>query len=204
MKASFFAILIVAAPAYLLAQNVDLTVSADRLQASQRADIAAQRDTVNATFSLQQKACYQFFSVNACLDEAKQTQRDALADLKRQEISLNDADRKRKAGLKSQSIGEKLAQERPASHAATRLRPAEKSDTSAVDKTAARNASQGRQTRQQEKQAERAEKAAQAPGRRAEYEARIEAARVRQLANEQKALKARQSASAPIPLPIPK
>ena len=64
---------------------------------AERMRISAERTRLEAAFALEETACYKRFWVNNCLDELKVRSRDALADLRRQEIVLNDDARKAKA-----------------------------------------------------------------------------------------------------------
>jgi colicin import membrane protein len=75
--------------------------------AAQRARIAGERDQAEGEFNARQKLCYLKFAVNDCLNAAKAQRREKLADLRRQEISLNDAERKRKAAERSGSLEER-------------------------------------------------------------------------------------------------
>lgn len=77
--------------------------------AQQRARIAADRAEVEANFKAQEKACYNKFGVNDCLSKARALRREALADLRRQEVSLNDADRKLKGAERQREIEERSA-----------------------------------------------------------------------------------------------
>ncbi len=88
----------------------DVSSDAERLR------ISAERSRLEAAFALEDTACYKRFLVNRCLDEVKVRRRDALADLRRQEIVLNDEARKAKAAEQLQktedkSTPEKLQQE---------------------------------------------------------------------------------------------
>ena len=74
--------------------------------AAQRARIAAERAQVETRFRTDQKDCYGLFAVNDCLNAAKARRREAMADLRRQEISLNDAERKRKGAERQRQIEE--------------------------------------------------------------------------------------------------
>lgn len=65
-------------------------------EAEQRAWIADRRASFDAQFKAQEIACYQRFAVNDCLIASRQTQREVMADLRRQEILINDAQRKRR------------------------------------------------------------------------------------------------------------
>jgi colicin import membrane protein len=75
--------------------------------AAQRVRIAGERGQVEAEFNARQKQCYLKFAVNDCLNLAKSQRREKLADLRRQEISLNDAERKRKAAERAGSLEER-------------------------------------------------------------------------------------------------
>lgn len=61
-----------------------------------RARIAAEREQLQLRFAQQERACYQRFAVNDCLREARGQQREALAQLRRQEIALNAEARQRR------------------------------------------------------------------------------------------------------------
>jgi colicin import membrane protein len=79
---------------------------------AERARLKAQRNKVEAEFTAQEKACYGKFAVNDCLDAARAKRRDAVGDLRRQEIALNDVQRKRNAAERRHSIDEKNAAQR--------------------------------------------------------------------------------------------
>ena len=65
--------------------------------ARERARIRQEREAAERRFAEREKACQLRFAVNDCVHEARQQRRDVLADLRRQDILLNDAERKRKA-----------------------------------------------------------------------------------------------------------
>jgi hypothetical protein len=65
--------------------------------AGERARIAAERAEANRVHDAQVAHCYTLFAVNTCLEQARNLRRDRLADLRRQEVALNDAERKRAA-----------------------------------------------------------------------------------------------------------
>lgn len=79
----------------------------DEAERAQRARIAAERSQANAAYQAEEKACYSKFAVNDCLNDAGRRRRAVLADLRRQEISLNDEQRKRRAAEKLRSIEER-------------------------------------------------------------------------------------------------
>ena len=66
-------------------------------EAAEHARIRKERDEAQASFKAQDMQCYQRFAVNDCLGEVRAQRRVLLAELRRQEISLNDAQRKRRA-----------------------------------------------------------------------------------------------------------
>jgi colicin import membrane protein len=66
-------------------------------------------------------ACYQRFAVNDCLLDSRRARREVMADLRRQEVSLNDAQRKRRAAEQLLRSDEKrLARAQPLNLAAGR------------------------------------------------------------------------------------
>ena len=78
----------------------------------ERERISAERSRLEATFTREDTACYKKFLVNNCLDEVKIRRRDALADLRRQEIVLNDEARKSKGAEQLQKIEDKSSPEK--------------------------------------------------------------------------------------------
>ena len=79
---------------------------------AERLRISADRARLEAAFALEDAACYKRFLVNNCLDEVNVRRRDALADLRRQEILLNDQARKAKAAEQLQKTEDKTAPEK--------------------------------------------------------------------------------------------
>lgn len=77
-------------------------------EAGQRAWIADTRATYNAQFRAQEIGCYQRFAVNDCLIESRRTEREVMADLRRQEILINDTQRKRRGAQQILRADEKL------------------------------------------------------------------------------------------------
>jgi colicin import membrane protein len=65
--------------------------------AQEHARITAQREQTQARAAEAEAACYQRFAVNGCLGKVRSERREVLSDLRRQEIALNDAARKRRA-----------------------------------------------------------------------------------------------------------
>lgn len=79
---------------------------------AERLRISTERARLEASFVLEDDACYKRFWVNNCLDEVKDKRRSALADLRRQEIVLNDQTRKARAAEQVQKTEDKSAPEK--------------------------------------------------------------------------------------------
>jgi len=71
--------------------------------------IRQERAAALAEFTARDAQCYQRFAVNDCLADVRKLRRDVLADLRRQELSLNDAQRKRRAADQLLRSDEKAA-----------------------------------------------------------------------------------------------
>ena len=122
-KFVFFATFMIAACAIstdVLAQNAPVNtseiassnLSVEKLQEqllAERQRIAGLRAEAVAGYASQRKDCYQRFSVNSCLTEARDAHNAQITDLKRQEISLDDSERKRKGIEKIQRIEDKAS-----------------------------------------------------------------------------------------------
>lgn len=80
---------------------------------AERSRIASERQQVEARFKAEETACYQKFAVNDCIDAGRAERREKLADLRRQEISLNDAERKRKGAEQVQRMEDKQKDQVP-------------------------------------------------------------------------------------------
>jgi colicin import membrane protein len=81
-------------------------------EAAELARINAQRERAEAEFAAQEKACYSRFAVNDCIEAARKRRRDALAELRRQEVALNDAERRRRADERLRDIEARQAEQR--------------------------------------------------------------------------------------------
>lgn len=82
------------------------TADAERLR------IGTERAKLEASFTLEDTACYKKFLVNNCLGEVKIRRRETLADLRRQEISLDDQERKIKGAEQIQKTEDKASPEK--------------------------------------------------------------------------------------------
>lgn len=72
-----------------------------------RVGIDNRRQQLQAEFAVEVAACHQNFAVNRCLSEINTKHREAMADLRRQEISLNDDERKRRGAEQIRRVEEK-------------------------------------------------------------------------------------------------
>jgi colicin import membrane protein len=140
------------------AQEEDARVKAER------ARIAAERKQAEDAYAAQETTCYARFAVTDCLKAAKAQRRVLLADLRRQEISLNDAQRKRQAAEHLRELEERASPQ---------------SQQEAADKRAKALADQHqREAGAAEKASERARTAASAPGNAGAREAQEQHKRV--------------------------
>jgi len=122
---------------------------------AERARIAGERKKAESEFLAQEKACYAKFAVNDCLAKARVQRRTALADLKRQEVALSDAQRRRRAADHVRELDERTSQE--------------KQREAAERKEKALAQQRGRDERAAQKAADHAAQAASAPARAARH-----------------------------------
>lgn len=110
-------------PTLLLAA---LCVQAQTSSDTKRLRISAEKARLEAAFALEDTACYPVFWVNSCLDEVTARRRNALADLRRQEVALNDEARKAKAAEQLKKTEDKLAPEKLQQEAEKRAQASKK------------------------------------------------------------------------------
>lgn len=79
---------------------------------AERARIGTERTRLEAGFTAEDTACYKKFMVNNCLDEVKVRRREAMADLRRQENSLNEQERKARGADQIQKTEDKASPEK--------------------------------------------------------------------------------------------
>ena len=79
---------------------------------AERARITIERTGLNSRFAAEDAACHRKFLVNECLDKVKIKRREALADLRRQEISLDAQDRKAKGAEQIRKMEDKVSPEK--------------------------------------------------------------------------------------------
>lgn len=80
----------------------------DETQAGvERARLSRERARIEAEYQSQERACYARFAVSDCVGKANARRRQGLADLRRQEVALNDMERKRKAMERHRAVQER-------------------------------------------------------------------------------------------------
>jgi len=80
--------------------------------ALERSKVAAERARLEAGFQAEEAACKSRFAVNSCLQEIRTRRNEAMADLRRQDILINEADRKVRAADQIQKTEDKTNLER--------------------------------------------------------------------------------------------
>ena len=90
--APILSMIIVVVSGHLGAQTDTAAVSVD----TERSKIVAERARLEAGYLAEDAACYQRFAVNNCLDEVNTRRRETVGDFRRQEVLLNELERKRK------------------------------------------------------------------------------------------------------------
>jgi hypothetical protein len=80
--------------------------------ALERSKIAAERERLEAGFQAEETVCKSRFAVNACLQEIRPRRNAAMADLRRQDLLINESDRKARAADQVQKTEDKSNLER--------------------------------------------------------------------------------------------
>lgn len=89
---------------------------------AERARINAERASLMAGFLAEDVACYQKFAVNNCLDRVNVKRREAMANLRSQEILLNDQERRVKGAAQLRKLDEKSSPEKQQDAEASRVK----------------------------------------------------------------------------------
>lgn len=182
---------------------------------TERERIGAERARAQARYASEEAACYRKFAVNDCLNAAKAERRGVLADLRRQEISLNDAERKRRGAQQMRRIEDKASLEKQQQAASQRERARQEQQSReqrAVEKSGDRAQKQagegdkrksyeGKQQSRLDEQAARAEKAASAAAERNRYNDKLKDAQERKARREQKRAEPGKPPAKPLPTP---
>ena len=102
---SLWALLFIIVPAFSQPTETNTAQALD--SAGERHRIQADRAREVVHYGQEEAACYARFAVTDCLGQVRVRRRAALDHLRRQEILLNDAERKRKALEQIERIKEK-------------------------------------------------------------------------------------------------
>lgn len=141
---SVLALLLLAVPTF--AQLSDAATPSLDIEGERRR-IQADRTREEARFAGEDAACYARFAVTDCLREVRVRRREVLDDLRRQEVAINDAERKRKAQEQIERIEERSSAQRLEEEATSRLRAREaqqeREDRASQKAAAAQNAKSG-------------------------------------------------------------
>ena len=174
----------------------------------ERARIAADRSRIEATFQEAQKACYRKFAVSDCINEARGLRNEQLADLRRQEIHLNDADRKRRTAERLRELEERQSAGKEGQKAQARdkaLTQQQSRENRAADKAAeASQAASAAQSRAQKAARPREKKAPvlpEAPENARRHEERLKEAREHRAKVEKRQAEAKNAPKASLPVP---
>ncbi len=89
--------------------NAAPAVAAPLSMDGERARIAAERRQLEQRFALEDAACHDRFAVNSCRDGVSKRRREAVADLRRQELLLNDQERRARSADQLRKIEEKAS-----------------------------------------------------------------------------------------------
>ena len=140
---------------------------------SQREDLAKRRAAVHADAQAGRESCYQQFAVTACIERIEAQRREELDHIRRQEVALNDQERKARAAARVSAIESKSQKatdsSRPQGGSSSEREMAKRQQVAAREARARQRAAaqqkkvQDAQERQA-KQAERARKPLSAPG----------------------------------------
>ena len=205
--------------ALLAATAVAAAPAAAEAPEAERARIAAWRSRVEAQYQTEERACWGKFAVNDCLAEARAKRRSALADLRRQEILLNDAERKQRAAERLRAGEQRPDPAQPAGPA-PKVRERGDRDAAAAQRAAeqaAREAEHARRWKPAPKpraasaadradelarrEAERARRAQRAAANVQRREAQERQARERQEALQRRLAERHKPPAAPLPVP---
>ena len=199
----------------LILLTVSFTAQSQMSDDVERRRISGERAALEAGFARESSACYKKFLVNNCLEQVNLRRSDAFADLRRQEIVLNDQYRKFKGAEAVKNLEAKDSPEKQQEAADRRTQALKEADermardqqknagrvtSAATEKTKVAEASSRLKTAQS-MQAGRLVKQTGSPEEVKKYKQRLEKAREHQirLANE----KASQTKSPAAPLPVP-
>jgi len=174
--------------------------------AAERERIARERAEVQAALSKQEAACQERFVVTPCVEAARKAEREALARLRRQEVLLDEQQRKQRAAERAQAIRNSIsadeARRRDESATATASAPVRVERAELVE-TPSRVERARRELPVAERPTDAAARRTAEQEHIERYEADRRAAQAHREAVEQRNAKRAASGKAAAPLPVP-
>lgn len=214
MKALVISFVLLSAGGYATSQTGPLSRPAADVNA-QRAAIADERNRLEAGFLSEDAACYKKFAVNRCLENVDVRRRRVMGDMRKQEIKLNDEQRKSKGAEQIRKTQEKSPPEstqedkdhRNTAMKSFQSRPgheqedAQKRNAVVLNEAAARKASAARFLDHEKKIQKRPEKQANAAEEEKRFNERQTQAGERRIHHEADQANRVKPAAKPLPLP---
>ncbi len=200
---------------FVLCAEAVLAQSGSAQLEAQRKRIEAERAEAQAGFLREDAACYQKFAVNSCLGGVNERRRAMLSDLRRQEVLINDEDRRIRAEEQLRRADERVA-EQAQREKADRQAASGTEEKSQRDRAAKKRESQGaselrrqdrvdanagRLRRNQEKSATRAERSEGEAQAMRDFEDRQNKAQARRAENSANQQKRDKPVGKPLPVP---
>lgn len=205
MKSMALLLLLAAMGGAALAQPAQST--GQEARNAERMRISAERAKLEAGFAAEETACHQKFFTNQCLNEIKPRRQEALADLRRQEISLDEEERKLKAAEQIRRTEEKSSAQKQ-QEAADRRAKAQQDYQSRLGRAAKKAEEQAKSGANVGKSKEAQDKAAAAADRQSaasealkKFNERQDKAREHKADHERERLKQGKSTAKPLPVP---
>jgi len=204
MRFASIVLLVVLCSSAAIAQNDALQGLSSVSQ--ERARLEATRQRESANYDAQEAQCYQRFAVNSCLSKVQSQRRTMLADIRRQEQVLNDAERMQRGAaqikLNEEKALEKAQKDLDAARTDNAAAIAERKNAQEEKQLNHAGIAQGASSAPRTKNSGAAVDSANA---RAEYERKQQEATKRRLeAEKRQSDKAASTASKPLkPLPTP-
>lgn len=214
MNQFFIALFLATLSLFLGAQPVVGTVVPAGIDL-ERARISTERAGLEARFLVEDAACYKKFAVNHCLNRVNTRRREAMADLRRQEILLNDEERRLRGEAQIRKLEEKSSPEKQQDAAASRAkamddyqsrvgREKQKSDAQATARSGEKTTSQASSERlrdNQRKAQARTDRQAEAANAAKIFNARQQEAQEKRAQHERDRLNKAKPPAPSLPLP---
>lgn len=182
---------------------------------AERARINTERSRLEAGFLAEDAECYKKFAVNSCLGKVNERRREVMADLRRQELLLNDEERRIRGAEQIRKTEEKASPEKQQEAADRRAKAVEdyqsrldrekkKNEDRAAAKSSEQSNSEASAARlkgSQEKSQARVDKQAEAAQEAQKFKDRQKEAQERKAQHEADRLKQAKPPAKSLPLP---